>query len=393
MKVLLVEDDPIVARMLTQTLQKWSYEVVRAGDGVEGEARLADEDIGMVITDWQMPRMDGVELCKRVRAMTRPRYTPIIMLTSRRETKDLVDGLEAGADAFLKKPLSLPELHAHMRVVQRVIDLENNLAEKVSELDLLNHKMSEDLESAGRIQRSLLPSTPLQLPWLESDWRFDACSATAGDMLNVMRLDEHRVGFYVLDVSGHGTQAALLSVSLSRVLTPFAQQGGLLKATDTNGYRVLSPAEVAGELNRRFPVMKQSGQYFTFIYGIVDRRTRMLSLVSAGHPHPIILSKDGARLHQPPGNIPIGWMPNTHFQDQEIQLASGDQVVFYTDGYSEAKDPNGQEFGEQRMLHVLNAGAGGTVRESVAALKLAVSQFTHHAPQEDDMTLVGVRLV
>ncbi|MDJ0837653.1 MAG: response regulator, partial [Acidobacteriota bacterium] len=309
MKILLVEDDILSSRMLERSLTQWQHEVICAGNGAEGLAVLrSDPDVSMVISDWHMPSVDGEELCREVRSMDRDRYVPVILLTSFTENMDVIRGMEAGADAFLTKPLKLPELRAYMRVAERVIGLERRLEEKVAELDKVNRAMQEDLNSAGRIQRSLLPHVPLTLPQVETGWAFDACTATAGDMLNVVRLDEHRVGMYVLDVSGHGTQAALLSVSLSRVLTPYTQQGGLLKRSKPGGYHIPSPGWVAGELNRRFPVMRQSGQYFTFIYGILDFRDNSFVFVRAGHPPLIHVSGGKVIPYQGVTNVPIGWL-------------------------------------------------------------------------------------
>ena len=161
---------------------------------------------------------------------------------------------------------------------------------------------------AAAIQRSLLPEAPPQIPGLVFAWFYRACKQVGGDMFNVFRLSEDHVGVYVLDVSGHGTSAALHSVSLSQVLNPFPQQGGIMKRAGADGSpsTVTSPCEVAAELNRRFPLVAQSGQYFTFLYGILDLPTLRFCYVRAGHPGPIAVSRGRARFHDEGGGVPIG---------------------------------------------------------------------------------------
>jgi len=391
-KILLVEDEQTTAVILKTTLEKWSYGVVCAEDGAAAlEAMTNDPEIAMIITDWHMPNLDGEALCRRVRSTEMSHYVPIIMLTASHHTRDLVRGMDAGADAYLTKPVNLSELHAYVRVAERIIGLERRLADKIRELDRARGRMESDLEAAGRIQRSLLPDRPLRLPWVETAWAFDACTQTAGDMLNVVRLDEHRIGVYVLDVSGHGTQAALLSVSLSRVLTPYTQQGGLLKLGHNGTYAVPSPAEVAGELNQRFPVMRQSGQYFTFLYGIFDRRSRVLTFVSAGHPPPVLVSGEEARVVEAPTNFPIGWFPDVAYREHHIRLAPGDLVLFYTDGIEEARDPDEKELGIQEILATLSGRADWVADEAVTALGERVRDHTRGATPADDMTMVALR--
>jgi sigma-B regulation protein RsbU (phosphoserine phosphatase) len=210
-------------------------------------------------------------------------------------------------------------------------------------------------------------------------------------MFNVFRLDEKRVGMYVLDVSGHGTSAALQSVSLSHALTPFDQQGGILKVVFRNmgRYDVVPPAEVARHLNRNFPLIEKSGQFFTFLYAILDVDTRVVRYVRAGHPAPIVANGHSVRCLEKGGGIPIGIMPEAEYEEERIQLAAGDSLIFYTDGVLETLNRHGEAFGLDRLVRSLTDSRGG-IGEQLGSLQRKLEEFSRGEPRRDDVTIVGL---
>jgi two-component system, cell cycle response regulator len=128
MKILAAEDNPIFQSMLRNMLTKWGYDVVIAGDGTEAWQALQSEDAPrLAILDWMMPGMDGVEVCRRLRASGKEPYIYILLLTARTESVDLVEGIEAGADDYLTKPLNTMELRARLRAGRRIVELQEQL--------------------------------------------------------------------------------------------------------------------------------------------------------------------------------------------------------------------------------------------------------------------------
>ncbi len=400
MRILVAEDEKLARLMLEEMLRDWGHAVVSARDGAEAwELLRGDPDISVLISDWVMPAVDGLELCRRVRASQRPCYLPIILATARDQTEHLVEGLEAGADAFLVKPLVPAVLQAQLRVAERILELERRLASRLQHLEEANERIRRDLEAAAAVQRSHLPRQPPPLPTVDFAWVYEACHTLGGDMFNVFRLDEEHVGVYVLDVSGHGTSAALLSVSLSRVLVPSPQQGGILKRPISHEpwYDIVPPAEVAAELNRRFQLLEQSGRYCTFLYGVLDLRTRGFRYVSAGHPGPILVSDEPAVSHDRGGGVPIGILDDAHYTEESIQLAPGSQLVLYTDGVHDAINSEGERFGHARVLGILSErdpryGAAG-VEATVQALQKRLGEFADGQSPPDDITIVGMGIV
>jgi len=127
-RILIAEDDPVSRRVLQAFLAKWDFEVISAEDGEEAARILAAEDAPrLAILDWMMPGVEGPQLCKRVRERTDRPYTYILLLTARTQKEDVSRGLESGADDYLTKPFDAQELHARLRVGQRILDLESRL--------------------------------------------------------------------------------------------------------------------------------------------------------------------------------------------------------------------------------------------------------------------------
>ena len=255
-------------------------------------------------------------------------------------------------------------------------------------------RIERDLAHAAAVQRTLLPDRTPALPGLECAWHYEPCEHLGGDLFDVFPLGPGRLGVYVLDVSGHGTPAALHSVSLAQVLHPRCEQGGLLLRPGGGGAPSVpaAPAEVAAELNRRFPLIERSGHYFTFLYGILELDAGVFRYVRAGHPGPIHFGAGAARWVESGGGVPIGVTPDAVYRDQEIQLGAGDGLLLLTDGVLETRDSDGEAFGAERLLDVLDRNRGSAVAPSVERLRLALDEFRKAEPRRDDVTIVGLQL-
>ncbi|MBA3012211.1 MAG: diguanylate cyclase [Proteobacteria bacterium] len=159
MKILIADDDPISRRILEANLLEWGYELMVASDGLEAwEILQKPESPNLIISDWMMPRMDGLELCREIRNMEKSKYIYFIILTAKGEKKDIISGLEAGADDFLTKPFNQEELKYRTRIGERVLNLEHRIME-LANIDsltgLLNRRafMEKMEQEMSRTQR------------------------------------------------------------------------------------------------------------------------------------------------------------------------------------------------------------------------------------------------
>ena len=159
MKVLIVEDDPVTKRLLEAFLTEWGYDIQVVGDGRAAWEALQESDApSLIISDWMMPDMNGVELCKKIRAMGKADYTYFILLTSKGSREDVIEGLQAGADDFIIKPFDQDELKYRLKIGERIIKLEQRiliLAETDHLTGVLNRRafmkrMDQELQRAHR---------------------------------------------------------------------------------------------------------------------------------------------------------------------------------------------------------------------------------------------------
>lgn len=401
MKVLIVEDEPVSRKKLEHFLVRWGYEVVTARNGREALGLFQKEPVPIVITDWVMPEMDGLELVNAIRQLDLPEYVYIIMLTAKSDQKDLITGLEVGADEFVSKPFNQEELRARLNSGERILKLEKSLARNNAELkaaneqlQAANRQMKLDLEAAARIQASILPAEAPDIKGVRFSWQFRPCDELAGDIFNVFKLDEKQIGIYVLDVSGHGVPAALLAFSLSQMLSPILDQASILKkyANSPPGYRISPPQEVLIHLNNRFQIDTENGQFFTLLYGIFNTETRIFRFASAGHPGMILLPfEDSARLVQIP-SLPIGFLENNQYEEHTLQLSPGDRLYLYSDGISEAENSERELFGVQKMMKILENARNAPLENSLTSLFDAVEDWANSKSLKDDATLLAIEI-
>jgi DNA-binding response OmpR family regulator len=164
MKVLIADDDPVSRKLLQSYLQKWGCEVTAAQDGAEAWSCFERDAFPVVITDWMMPELDGVELVRRIRSHPRPGYVYVILLTAKGQKEDLVEGMDAGADDFLTKPFDRDELRVRLRAGERIVELERQVRAAQAALAQLEELGSEALERSlaavvddlGGLHRDLL---------------------------------------------------------------------------------------------------------------------------------------------------------------------------------------------------------------------------------------------
>jgi sigma-B regulation protein RsbU (phosphoserine phosphatase) len=396
-KILLVDDDP-VARSLPKTfLGKWGYEVLEAADGERALEILSRESIGLVISDWIMPNLSGIELCRKIRASGADHYTYLILCTSKGEKADLIEGMEAGADDFLVKPISKEEIRVRVRAGERVLDLERGLAQRNRNLSEINvqlqnayERIKGDLKAASWMQMNLLPMASQRTLNVTSEWRFRPSSYVAGDIFNIFQLDDHRVGFYLLDVSGHGVPAAMLSVTLSMLLRPDSLHGSPVNRHNpiTGLSEIVSPAEVVRKLNQRF--QGKDDRYFTIIYGLVDSRTAKLTITQAGHPSPILIQRGKELIVLGDGGPPVGLWPDADYDTIDTTFCPGDRLMLYSDGVTECANPQGELFGEERLLTYLRATRTEPLAQMLGGLELEMEQWRGPAEFEDDVSLLAL---
>src|SRR5262249_36127641 len=239
-RLLLVEDSSTMRRMLAMKLQEAGYEVVTAIDGVQGLEKAREEPRPeLILSDYEMPEMDGAGLCQAIKADKDLRSIPIVMLTTLGEIENKVAGLEAGADDYILKPKSpddFRELYARVQAQIRIGDLARQLTEQNRLLVAAHKKLTFELDLARKVQLALMPRPPKPRGVLRLAVRYTPATPLRCDVYDIYRLENNRLGILVADVSGHGVNSAMLS--------------GMVKALAANlTIAVLEPGELLAGLD------------------------------------------------------------------------------------------------------------------------------------------------
>lgn len=393
MRILIAEDERITRMTLARQLENWGHAVVAAEDGQKAWEQFQAGGFDIVLTDWEMPNVSGVELIQRIRESGSATYVYVIMLTSRSDKSDIVKGIEAGADDFLSKPFDRGELRVRLLAGERIVNLERALSRQNAELRTANERIHHGLRAAARVQRSMLPQSNIDTPRARTAWHYIPTEELAGDAIGLHLIDDRYLVAYVIDVSGHGVPAALLSVTAMHAMEPTAGSVSLLR--DMAGVGGLGtvqlPGRAAAEMNRRFRASDNDGRYLTMILSVLDTHTGRLHLASAGHPPPLVLR--GAACVPVPdvGGFPIAILDDSSYEDAVVQLEPGDRVFLFSDGVLEQTPPSGSEqFGEVQLVPLLQRHAGMAPEQLIGALVAALTDWAQAAGFADDVSVAVI---
>jgi sigma-B regulation protein RsbU (phosphoserine phosphatase) len=388
--LLIVDDEELNRDGLARRLQRHDFDVAVAGTGREAIELLGDRPFDLVLLDIMMPGMNGLEVLKFLRRVDSLIDLPIIMVTAKGESEDVVEALELGANDYVTKPLDFPVALARIRsqlalrrAVRQVKELEGKLESHnrelraaAAELEAANARNARDLEAAARVQRAFLPTRPPDVAGARFAWAFEPSSQLTGDYLDVFPLDGRRVGVCTLDVNGHGVAAALLSLTASQVV-----------ARVSAGTQVVSPATVVNRLSRELTPEATAGQAVALLYGMLDLDSGEFRFVSAGHPGPIHLTADRPPARREVPGFPLG-AGGSEYEEQAIRLRPGDRLALYADGLTRTRNVDGAHFGSSRLLSTLDETRGLNVTEQAAELVRAIEEWRGKEPRHDDISFL-----
>ena len=366
-RVLVVDDSRVQRHILTATLQRWGFATVEAASGEEAVALCRQALPDLVISDWMMPGMNGLEFCAAFRALQGGSYGYFILLTSKSDKGELARGLDAGADDFLTKPVNSGELRARIWAGDRILSMQRELSrqnsivsETLSKLQALMTVIDRDLVQAKKIQQSLVPDRVAQYGRSRVSLLLKPSGHVGGDLVGMFSPGPARVGFYNIDVSGHGITSAMMTARLGGYLssTYFDQNVGVEKRFN-RFYALRQPEEVCRQLNNRLMADAGVEEYFTMAYGIIDLRTGLVRMTQAGHPHPLLIRRDGRCEFVGQGGVPIGLFADAEFEQFSLQLSPGDRLLLYSDGFTECPVKSGGMLEEEGLLRLVRGALGG----------------------------------
>jgi sigma-B regulation protein RsbU (phosphoserine phosphatase) len=392
--VLVVDDSRAQRHILTMQLRRWGYRVTECEAAAAALQVCAAGDVDMIISDWMMPGMTGLEFCRLFRALGHENYGYFVLVTSKSEKTEIADGLEAGADDFLTKPVDSSELRARLRAGERMLAMQAELLAKnkmivstLLELQKLYDSLDRDLIEARKLQQTLIRDRVRDYGWARASLMLRNSGRVGGDLVGSFRVDDNRVAVYSIDVSGHGVASAMMTARLAGFLTGSSPEQNLAYGRGLVGQQVLLPPEaVAERFNRLMLEEIQAEQYFTMVFAVMDLGTGMLSLVQAGHPHPMLLRRSGQVVRLGQGGLPVGLLPEATYDRIEVALAPGDRLVLVSDGLTECPLPSGQDFGEAGLVDSLTRSAHLSGSDLLEALVWDLTQQSGSDSFPDDVS-------
>jgi sigma-B regulation protein RsbU (phosphoserine phosphatase) len=353
-------------RILAAQLERAGYEVLEACSGEEALEMCAARAVDLVLSDWVMPGMSGLEFCKAFRAMPREGYGYFVLLTSKNEKGEVARGLQSGADDFLSKPVNGDELRARLAAGERILRMESELKAKnrlvsatLAELQTLYDSVDRDLQEAQKLQQSLVKERHRSFGNSEVSLLLRPSGHVGGDLVGFFSINSRRVGLYGIDVSGHGITSALMTARLAGYLSGSSpEQNIALIQTEYGIYDARPPAELAAYMNALVLEEMQTESYFTLIYADVDLISGKVAMVQAGHPHPAVQRADGSVEYLGLGGLPVGLIEGAEYDSFGTTLLPGDRLFLMSDGVTEASDHSGRLLGENGLRGILDRGAG-----------------------------------
>ncbi len=382
-KILSVDDEADLELLLTQyfrrKIRKGEYVFFFAHNGLEAlTILLREKDIDIILSDINMPEMDGLTLLTKVNEMQNPALK-CIMVSAYGDMGNIRSAMNNGAFDFATKPIDLDDLSITIEKAIEQIDYIKQAQAEHSQLESLK----TDLAVAAEIQQAILPRVFPPFPENDAELELAALMTPAkdvgGDFYDFFRIDEDHIGVVIADVSGKGIPAAIFMAVSRTLIRTIGLQGGQPGKCLTKSNELLSQESV-------------DAMFVTVFYAIYDIKTGDLYYCNGGHNSPYILRANGDVEQLPIStNCMVGAIDGIEFTDQHSSLNVGDTIIMYTDGVNEAFNPNNEEYGEARMERALAAMKGKACRDIIDELFNDVKTFADTAPQSDDITIMSLR--
>lgn len=379
-KILVVDDEidlePLVRQKFRKQIRSGTYDFVFAFNGVEALKKIIEfPEIGIVLSDINMPEMDGLTLLTRLKELQNPALKTVIV-SAYGDMENIRTAMNRGAFDFITKPVNFEDLEItinktleEIRLIRKSLDEHNQLV-----------SIQEDLNIAREIQQAILPKIFPPFPGVR---QFDiyasmeAAKSVGGDFYDFFMIDEHRLGFVIGDVSGKGVPAAIF-MAVSRTL---------IRATGIQG---ISAVDCINSVNKLLCLESVSSMFVTVFYGILDIRTGKVDYVNAGHNPPFIVTPSGITKVEMTGGIVLGVFDDFEYESKSFTLNPGDYFFLFTDGVTEAFNDKEELFSDDRLEALLKERGSISIVDVVKDTFEAVNEFSKGVPQSDDITILSL---
>lgn len=391
-RIVVIDDNANDAELIRRVVERAGYEVGTARSGEEGLRLVRELYPDCIVVDYRMPGMNGYEVCRHIKGDPTLQSIPVLMLTGADSAKNLVDGLDAGADDFVTKSSDIEVLLARVRALLRVKAFQDRIVEQAEQLRrlyvevkeksdrimALNQRFNSDLQIARRVQEALLPQHDFEAHGVRVRSAYIPSETLSGDFYDYVTTDD-RLFVFIGDVSGHGLAASILVSLLKSFL--HSEVGA-----------TTSPSTFMAELNdflfsATLPSQFATAQLFRF-----DCPSREVVYANAAHPAFLHYRPSTGRCEpvEHPGNL-LGALSGAAFEEFSIGTERGSVLFAYTDGLTDRRTAAGEFYATERIARIIEADASNDWDTLCSRIHDDVTNFTPTEEFKDDIAYIVVR--
>ena len=384
-RILIADDQQDVLDALRLLLKGHGYNIETVNSPADLLAAVARQEFDILLIDLNYARdttsgREGLDVLSRLREIADP--PPVVAMTGWATVGLAVEAMQYGVSDFVEKPWTntrlLEILRKQIGLGRERRELRRRAAEEArAREEALIHLQEQEREiaEAKAIQEKLLPREIPQMPGYEIATAWQSARLVGGDYFDILTLDDQTLGICIADVAGKGMPAALLMSNLQAAVR------GLSSLS-------IAPDLLCSRLNSIVYRNTGSDRFITFFYAHLDGSTRRLAYVNAGHNAPFVVRSDGSHERLRDGGAVLGVFASRNYEMGSTQLSAGDRVILFTDGVTEACNPVGEEFGEARLLRLLEDHRTLSANELQGKIIAVVAEFSGGRWQDDATLLV-----
>ena len=369
--ILVIDDSKLNRAIVKKTLSELNMKVDEAADGIEGLNALQNKKFDLVLVDIIMPKLDGFGFLSKFKDIVGNNFVPVILMTGSDDLNSKIKGLRIGADDFLIKPLNEKELVARVLSLLRLKSVHNELYER-------NLQLKKELEIAKRVQQYIIPKDFSQITYPAVSGHYHPIEDIGGDFFDCYPLPGGNYGFLIADVTGHGIPAALVMTMAKMIFSIYAS-------------RFSSTSELFSSVNEQMNGLLLDTQYITSFFVIYNSKTKTIHYSNAGHTRALYYrcSKKKVLALDTSGFF-IGLAIDSKYEEKTLQIDPGDRLLLYTDGITEIKNTNGDEFGENRLAKFLVDNISIKGEEFCNLLFKEIVSYAPHENRVDDIAFLNI---
>jgi len=371
MKILIADDQPDNRVLLNRVLEKKGHQILLAENGRQAVSVYKQQQPDLILMDIVMPDMDGIEAIRKIRSIQTEKWVQIIVISASAAEKDIVKGLEAGADDYITKPLNVVVLKSKILAIHRIITMQNELFQHKKSLLQYQQKNEIEQDFACTIFEKLIVKNDLNDAQL--DYWVQPSNKFSGDLISAKRISDNQLYFMLADATGHGLSAALATIVVNQVFQAMGQKRRSISAI---------VREINARLNKELP----TGHFVALAVGKVDTSTKTVEIWNGGLPPVMVLNRNSEITHSFPSKHIFCGVLNDHEFDDSYDTwnwIEKSELILHSDGVTDVINEKGSILGDQKLQDIL---LNTQVGKRIQGIKEGIKQHVDSNIEQDDIS-------